>query len=207
MDPLEILKALNEFYSNAFDQLINLAIAIFGLGGIALPITINYFQRKSLENERDSLKIELQDTINQYQNDLKENIEKKFDEEKEKITIKINEQVEGVRGITFFQQAIRNTNEKKYINAAKSYYWTIGPLFSSKDEGNVRIALNNLQSSVLPFLYKKDYEENEDLCDSMDSLIELLETNNINGRYSDDLYRIKKQLKIGKTKLKSSKIK
>ncbi len=193
MDPSEILKMLNDFYTNAFSQLMTLAIAIFGLGGIILPIVSTFLQNRSLKNERDSL-------MSQMKNELQEDIQKKFDDERKKIKKETNKKVLNVQGMVFFQQALSSTKEEDFINAAMSYCWTIGSLLTSKDDMNAGRAVDNLISTVLPFIYKEDYEESDQLSESIEKLIEKMEENNSGNKYFDDIGKIKELVKKGKTK-------
>jgi hypothetical protein len=205
MDPSEILKMLNEFYSNAFSQLITLAIAIFGLGGVILPLILNYSQNRSLKNERDSLLTQLKESMRQMKVELKEEIQKKFDDEKKEIKQLTLEEVENAKGIAFFQQAKSCTESNNFVAAAMSYCWTIKALLVSKDELNVGRSIRNLTSDALPNLYKEDYEENDELSEEIDNLIIKMEEFNLNGKYSDEINDIKKLVKKGRSKLKTKK--
>lgn len=198
MDPSELLKMLDEFYSNAFSQLVTLAIAIFGIGGVIFPLVLSFFQSKTIKSERENILTQLKSSSKIMQEEMEKSIERKFDVEKEKILNVINRKTETLKGLTFFQQAIRCTTEKDYITAAMSYCWTINSLLTGNDESNAIIALNNLTVYVFPNLFKEDFEDEDNLDVTMNDLLEKLKESNINGRYDLEIRKVNKLLRKAK---------
>ncbi len=69
-ETLTILGKVNSFYSGAWSQLIIYTSALFALIGIIIPILVQFYQKRVLKLEKESL----EQIIKEETNDIKKNI-------------------------------------------------------------------------------------------------------------------------------------
>ena len=211
MDPIEILDKVNSFYSTAFSQLLTITIAILGFGGVVLPIILQIIQSRSFRVEQKSLENHITNEINERMKGIKAEMEKQFQEEKEKINESFKSEIEAInkklaeqtllaRAGTFFLQGANYISRENYSQAACDYGYAAEMFLSGKDEINGQRALRSLIENCLPKLNSVSFEIILNLDDSIDTLIKTLTEKNENGRFMDTINTINNLRKLAKKK-------
>ncbi len=206
-DSLQILESVNQFYSQSFDQLMNLVIALITLIGVVVPLIITgiawFVQKKFFKAENQEIKNSLEKELG-IESALKikeiEEIyskkEKEFEEKilttEEKLERKISRSLGGV----FFLQGQINLDAKSYKPAFESFVMAGTHCLRGKDERNLVAALVSMKN-CLPKLHQADLNIEEGEIEKYNRLIQGLTDydKECNGGYSRYLEQIKAEYK------------
>lgn len=185
-----------------YDNLITYSIGVLALVGGVVPFIINKIQNKSFKDEQESLlkKInnELEAKKEEIKNTLKEELCDYIEVENAKLEAKLTEitnnlgkQLNIAKGRSFHLQANNSTDPAQKI---QSCMWALENYINGDDERNARSVLLIIDQSVMKL--NKTYLDNDhDPFECIKKIIELLEDNDINGRYSMNIDTIRSHAK------------
>lgn len=204
---LEILKSVNDFYSQSFNQLVVITVAILAFAGVLMPIMISWYQKRIFkldQNEietklRKNIKETLTEELNQLEIRLKiteEKLEEKLKAHEKDLTCKVDRAIGGV----LLVQANILASEKDYINAYQSYISACESFISANDNLNLKISVKNVYENCLPNLKKDNFDSDDSLSKNCEILITRLAKHDSQSHYNEEL----KQLRLALKKAKST---
>jgi len=190
---LDVVNSVNGFYSGAFDKLFQLALALFALFGVALPILIQFYQKREMRIREAKLKVELLSTLEAKFNELekagKSVMQQEFENLKKEMARNSNDAI----GTAFVFQAInyleRGMGKKAFALFAKTLAYSV----KTEDLVNVQSALRFVTENALPKLTKKDFEDTA-VVTEFKNTIGSAANMNANGLLDLDIEAIKKAL-------------
>ncbi len=187
---IDLIQKVDSFYNNAWDKLIIFGSVIFAIVGIAVPIAIQWYQKKTLKLSEDQLK-------NKIISDLSTKIEEKFNEYEKKIKLLIA----SAEAKPFLLQGKLNLEKNYYQTALSEFIAASSGFIEGDDYQKLQEALKLILNDCLPNL---SLEEINDLKIANDSdlnlfLSQLKEKDN-KGIFTTTIQEIKLKLtKIPKT--------
>lgn len=204
---LEILKSVNDFYSQSFNQLVVITVAILAFAGVLMPIMISWYQKRIFKldhNEietklKENIKVILTEELNQLELRLKateEKLEEKLKAYEKNLACKVDRAIGGV----LLVQANTLSSEKEHINAYQSYISACDSFISANDNLNLKISVQNVYENCLPKLRKDHFEADDSLSKNCETLIARLAKYDSQDHYHEEL----KQLKLALKKAKST---
>lgn len=197
-DTLIILEAVNQFYSQSFNQLVAIFIAVLAFAGVVMPILISLYQKRLFKLEHEEIKLSLQNKLTQDLSSALENIRTEYESkesEYEKKIIALDEKLEkeiaGAFGGSLHIQGNMSIKEGHYLAAFISLTKASTNHIKADKETNLKRALKIISGKCLPELNKKSLEADEATIENFEDLLLKLEEYNINGRYLDDIKKLK----------------
>lgn len=199
-ETLEILEKVDAFYSSSFEALVTLTFSILAFAGILIPILIAYIQNRQLKIENTLLSKKLEEEVSKHNAKNEALIKKSIQEEKaqiekeiESIKVELNKRIAGSEAGLFHIQANHELDSYPE-NAILSFCSSATRYMDSEDELNLQRVLNCIIKDCLPKINTDHLEDSQDILTDLDNLLEKLSKNNPNGRYSDIISDIKREL-------------
>lgn len=203
MDPIEILKSVDEFYNSAWNKLIIFTSILVAVVGVIIPILLTWWQNRTLKIREDAIQKELNSsltiTIKNIEEKLTNRINEEFDNKIEKIKSEMNQEVANIRAGTFHLQGNNNLKEKLYKLAIIDFFTAGENYLEGKDLLNLG-RINNLIKNNLGKLSKEELEELESENSEPSDYINKLEDSNENEVFTDLI----RELKMSITKIKKT---
>jgi cell division protein YceG involved in septum cleavage len=209
LQPLEILKYVNEFYSDSFINLITLFGILCGLVGVVIPILFWVVQKRFFKAENQEIK-------NTIHKELREeyNLEiKKISEEyKEKESVyekrifeiekELTKKIEKVSAGVYYIQGNMILSQSGYVLAFTSYLKAGKKDISCNNDQNLNQVIKRITRFCLPNIKQVDLKNaDEDLLNNYNAFLKELTQYDTNGRYSDDIKLIKSEYKQAQKRL------
>ncbi len=196
-DTLKILESVNQFYSQSFNQLVVITVAVLAFAGVMMPILISLYQKRIFKLEREAIEDSLKKTL---QKDMDECIERMRNEYKEKedqyeariskLDQKMERTISGATAASLHIQGNISIGDKQYLRAFESLTSAATNYIKADSESNLRRVLRIIIEKCLPNLKKEQLENDENTIADYDDFLAKLEEYNINRRYyADDLRR------------------
>lgn len=193
-EALKILESVNAFYSQSFNQLIVITVAVLTFAGVILPVLILLYQKRLFRLEQEeikhSLKLEMEIQIQKITSE-------RFDEYKSSVSDldkKYEKQLSYAIGCGLHLQGKVNVIEVDYINALYSFSIAGERFIVAEHEANLIRAISCLHI-CFDNLDKSRLQDDDAHVQAYQSFIEKLEGFNVNQRYLDDIRKLKKQFK------------
>lgn len=208
---MEILSAVNGFYENAFEQLLQYTLAIIAFAGVVIPFIVGLIQWRSLKSEKENLEkliaSELLSEKSRIRDELLDELKKLVESEEGKLSSRMEEKfssldrrLEVARAGTFHIQGNSSLKASFFSAACLDFCYATEGYIKGNDENNAQRTLKLLIGSGLPKTTGSAYEQ-VNLGNKIDKLIEFLESKNINGRYTDSIENIKSESKKAKERV------
>ncbi len=205
---LQILERLNSLYTNAFNQLLIYTIGLVAFVGAVIPLIITYIQNRSFRREQQTITKELQDEAKRIREELKQNLredllkdiaesEKRLSDALTKKDIELTKKISNADAGVFHVQGTVSRQATHYGLAVQDFTLAAAYYLIGEDELNLQRVLR----SVLDMLKKVDKNELalvDKVYDTINSLIKALSAHNINGRYTDMINSIERELNEAK---------
>ncbi|WP_226704493.1 hypothetical protein [Microbulbifer elongatus] len=199
---LKILESVNQFYSQSFNQLVVITVALLAFAGVIMPILVSAYQKRIFKLEhneiKESLRRELDLELDVQISKIKREYEVKegeYERKFEELEGKLEKEVAVAVGGNFHIQGNMNLESGSYYAAFFSFTRASVEHIKAGREGNLRRALRRINEKCLPKLNKQLLEADESVTDSFSELVSMLEEFNVNGRYADDLKLLKYRYK------------
>ncbi|WP_328185153.1 hypothetical protein [Marinobacter sp. OP 3.4] len=201
-DTLKILETVNQFYSQSFNQLVIITVAVLTFAGVIMPILISLYQKRLFRLEHQEIKEKIKEELNEDMQDAVTRIREEY-EEKEKehhdkikyIENKLEKEVSGALGASLHLQASMNIRDGSYLAAFYSLTRAATNHIKSEKEVNLRRALKLINNKCLPELDRNTLEHDEYIIESFEDLVKSLAEFNSNQRYDDDIRFLKIRFK------------
>lgn len=188
---LEILNTVNTFYSQSFNQLITITVAVLAFVGVILPILISVYQKRLFAIEHREIEQKLIVKIEaEFDKKVELLIEKHkeemlaqedvFDELKKDVTRKFNK----LEGALLHVQAV-NTKGLAIVSAYRDFMDSAISYIEAENNLNLRRVLTQVIGECLPRITKSDLEYDSELGKLHAKLIKKLKSHNTNGHYTD----------------------
>ena len=194
MNPIEILKSVNEFYNSAWDKLIIFTSILVAVVGVIIPILLTWWQNRTLKIREDAIQKELNSTLSNAINNIEEKLTKRINDEIdskiELIKLEMKREVGNVRAGTFHLQGNNNLKEKLYKWALTDFFTAGEGYLDGKDFLNLG-RINDLIKDNLGKLSKEELEEMESDNSGPSDYIKTLEDSNENDVFTDLIRKIK----------------
>jgi len=186
-ETLAILEKVNAFYSNAWSQLIGFAIVIFGLVGIVVPGISQILQNRANKIDKKELQDFIQKKVSESNDLLKKEIEKNQVEQNKIISKKLA----ATNGASFHLQGLILIDKALYENAFNSLIIAADRYLIGDDEMNLRRVLEQMIACLSKMKkngFEYEFAENKN---SFIKLMESLDKNNDNGKFTDKIATLK----------------
>jgi len=205
-DSIGVLESVHSFYSDSFSQLITITIAFLVFAGVLMPLMIQFYQSRSLRQDKEYLETLLRTKTEEAKSELETHLATRFAEEQEKIAAIIQKEVsealapverktERAIGGLFHLQARQIADSERPTLALDSCCEALPAYIRAKDESNLQAVLFILTEQCLPDMNKTNFERDVELEGKINKVIELLKSHNKYGRYSRVVDEIKRELR------------
>ncbi|WP_417439756.1 hypothetical protein [Idiomarina abyssalis] len=201
-DTLKILESVNQFYSQSFNQLVVITVAVLAFAGVVMPVLISLYQKRlfRLEHEeiQSHLKGELDSELAKAVDAVRKEYEKKEAQyllEIESLDEKLEKEIAGSIGGNLHVQGNMNLKDGQYLGAFSSFTRAAINHLKADKEANLRRALRLVSNNCLPKLNKTRLERDEGIIESYEELLEQLSESNVNDRYKDEIRLLKIRFK------------
>lgn len=197
LDSLEVLNKINNLYSGALNQIITYTIGLMAFVGILLPILISFVQNRQFRRDHDAITSMIAKEITNAQEKLEkqisDTIEDKFREFRLELLDQVQLKTRAVSGRVNHNQALSLYRDNQYIDAIYACTWAADDYLAAADEANL-IRILNVMDPILNRLNKSDFEENTEIKVRLDRVIENIKEINSNGRYSNEITKLSKNI-------------
>ncbi|MBK2258137.1 hypothetical protein [Francisella philomiragia] len=197
-DTLKILESVNHFYSQSFNQLIVITVAVLAFAGVVMPVLIYLYQKRLFRLEHEEIRNQLKDELNSELAKAIDAVRKEYKKKEEQylskiecLDEKIEKEIAGSISGTFHLQGIMNLKDKRYLNAFVSLTKAAVNNIKADDEINLRRQLGLVIKRCLPKLNKLQLERHVDVVEYYEELFEKLSEYNMNNRYTDEIRLLK----------------
>ena len=202
LDPLLILEKVNQFYTQSFNQLVIITVAVLAFAGVIMPLLTSLYQKRLFKLEHDDIKKQVKNELMEEFAIQVENIKKIYEEKDlsyqkklEEIDSKIDKKIAGVSAVTMHIQANISMRNNSYNSGFKDLISAAIGYIKSENEVNLRRVINLLINKCLPKLTKATVVSDDEATEKYEEfIISLLEVNQ-NDRYKDDIKNLKRQYK------------
>lgn len=181
-ETLTILEKVNSFYSGAWLQLVIYTTVMFTIIGILIPILVQFYQRRVLKLEKDSLERIIKEEID----DIGKNINTLISDEVSRQSSKIEKRINSAEGGNFHIQGNYYLDKKWYGIALSSLAIAGKSYIDADDELNLGRIIKSITNNCLPNMYSGNFngvfKDNEK---KVQELLSALKKYDVNGRYSD----------------------
>ncbi len=189
LDSLSLLNKVDSFYNNAWLKLMVFVTFLLTFVGIVIPFLVQWVQRRFFVLREDRIRGDLK----KYCDDLSAKIGNDIDEKIKKIRKEITKELNGANAGVYHVQGNYFMSQNNYVAATESSLDSILYYLGTDDQANTQKAFNMLLT-CLPKDYKEDIEKLEHDGYKFDSIIKQIDEANNDGRYSNYLRDIKKEL-------------
>ncbi len=212
-ETLQILEKLNGLYANAFAHLIAITIGILAFAGIGFPLLISWIQNRQMKRDQNILSKQIIDSIADAEKKLREEILSEMAKEEEKLkahvlAAKADIQVELSRmnyshtGRVFHLQASQNSERKHHALCIMDCGNALENYCLAKEERNVQ-AIIGIFRVTWDHVYEADFNNIVELEPTITRGIEALDNIDANGRYTTDVFALRKALANSKKRVKN----
>lgn len=163
-----------------------------------LAETLSTQVKNDLKQQESALTQKAEALSVQVQSDLKLQ-ESRFTQRIDEITSKFDKKINVSEGGQFHLQGNRNLDSKNFPSAAEDFAVSAAYYFQGEDEQNLQIVLRNLHT-CLPNVTKEQLEFAPNIEKFIESLIKRLKDKNPNGRYTNDIDSLSKELKLAQNR-------
>lgn len=201
-DTLKILESVDQFYSNAFTNLLTITVAALAFVGILVPVLVTLYQRRLYKVDQkgisDALRAELAQITDKALEKVKagyiEN-EAKFEDSIRALETKFEKKLNAAHGKSMHLQGNLSLENKRYGTALESLVSCAGFYIRGEDEANLTRVLRILRDDCIPLLNKQNIGDVAEQELDIESMLKSLEKINTNGRYDDDIRNIRQRFK------------
>jgi hypothetical protein len=152
MDPIEILKSVNDFYQQAWDKLIIYTGILVAVVGIIIPILFNWLQNRTQRIREESIKNEIESNLNLWIKGLEEKFNKKYEETVSKMSSelldKVNIKAELAEAYSFHIQGNSSFATKDFYTALYSYFSAATRFLTGNEYSNLLRINDNILKSL-----------------------------------------------------------
>lgn len=174
----DYINKIDSFYNNSWTKL----AILFGLIGVIVPITINYFQVKKLSEEKKEIKA---DILNQLRNETNKYLNKRL-----RIIQHASE------GVSYSIQARMYLKDDDYENSFHDYVTALTCFYIGKDFPNFQNTKKEMLEKLFPILTKDMYKKFDNTYSDyfdLDKLINRIEKSGDN-TYCNETHDLKKAI-------------
>jgi hypothetical protein len=200
-----VLNNVNSLYTN----LVTYTIGLMMFAGAFVPTVISFFNNRQLKQELADLKKQMVQELHdktreaetRLENSLKETQQTEIDELKrlnQEQKKELMKEIGVVRAGTYHIQA-REAKPHPHI-CLPSCAWAIRLYLEGDDERNAR-AVISIAKGALATTTKNQLDEEEEIEQSVEKILKILEEQNINGRYEHEISAVKIRLKAAKQRV------
>ena len=198
MDPLDILKAVDDFYRSAWDKLIIYTGILVAVVGVIIPILFTWLQNRTQRIREEAIKNELENALDtklkEIEGKLTSSIEEKLREKSTEIEKKIENKLEIVEAYAIHIQGDNRFNQKLYKLSLHDYIVVGIKYLKTKDYLHLGRANNGIKDSI-KLMIKEEFEANQSENSELSTYISLLEEKNENGILTDFISTLKIEIK------------
>jgi hypothetical protein len=197
-DSLDVLNAVDAFYSKSFDHLFTLAIWVIGLLGVILPIVVALIQRQYFKSEKKQILDELSDSLTQLSDRnvaaleaRGAEIEKRVREEMLKEMEAVKRDAASLKAGVLHVQAMHFASEDNFGGALTSALLACRYSIDAKDEKHLQTQLRFCDTYFPKVQAASQKSLQAEVTALFDKVSGGLDGLNQNGRYARDIERLK----------------
>ena len=206
----DVFASLAALYSNAFDHLLTTTLGIVALVGLIIPLIFTFLQSRSFERESAQIRQGLKEEAASIREELKEGLRKELLEELQTsmstaekrlgdalttTEVSLSKKISNSDAGVFHVQALMSESASLYVNAAGDFTTAATLYLLGDDERNLRRVLEQIGTALAQV---NQETITDDLESNIDSLRQGLLAQDVNGRYTDIIELLQKQLKQAK---------
>ncbi|MCH8012002.1 MAG: hypothetical protein IIA61_08665 [Candidatus Marinimicrobia bacterium] len=173
-DYIDIIQKVDAFYNSAWDKLIIIGSVAFVIMGVAVPLIVQWYQRRTLKLSEELLKKDISEQVKKIKSEIIEIVSVEIKTQFGKYETEIKKLNASANAKTFLIQGKLNLEKSYHQLALGDIVSASFSFIESDDYQNLQIALNLILSDCLPHLSK---EEIDDLKININRDLELLITN------------------------------
>ncbi len=200
-ETLVILDHVNKFYTQSFNQLIILTVAILAFSALVLAILIGFYQRWFLKIEHNAIETSLKKELGEHFNKKLSEVEFKYQEKElhlqAEITLleeKVQKNIDEIAAGVFHVQGVNQLENDNYLGALRSFARASIKNMKCANEANLKTMFGFI-NTCLQSLDHETLGLDLDLRKLVDKLIEDLEEYNENSRYTREINDLKIEFK------------
>lgn len=205
LTPFQLLEKVDLFYNGAWEKLVIYVTILIAFTGVLVPILVTWLQKRLFALEEDKIKAGLKEYCGKLTQEIKQDIASKFNEQKEavdkksaELEKKLSKKIAESRGATLHIQGNFYLKQNIFLTALESYIDAIPYLIEANDQLNLIRVLKATIDICMPKIYAEDLESLEHDRYDLDIIIQSLEHNNIDSRYTDQIINFKKAIHSAK---------
>jgi hypothetical protein len=183
-DMLTVLQNVEQFYETSWNHLVICGSVAVGMVGVVIPILFQWFQTRTLQNERAGLRASVYDRVSREVRDLMlkekalldekiaasiKSLEERLAQDRAKLEegvrnleAELRREIARVQGGALHVQANALISDKNYAMAFTSAIEGLGKYMDAEDHYNLRNLLKTLTNACLPNITKAKLDEMED---------------------------------------------
>ena len=165
---LDVVNAVNKFYSSAFNHTVWLLGILIGLFGVVVPVAYYFLQNRQLELKEKALEKSLSEYLKQEVAKLGEALRKENNNSLKiehnatqqrfsQLEKNINADIAGAKGGIFHVQGNTALQAGHYVEALKSFTRAVEHFLEGDLLENVQMTLHIMIDKILPKLSKNDF--------------------------------------------------
>lgn len=202
-ETLKILESVNQFYTQAFDQLMNVTLAVIAFAGILMPILIAFSQSRlfRLDNKRiqgvlsEEMKVELHGATEAIRDEYMRK-EARYENQIRDLEQEMEKRLFKATGATFHLQTNQFLGCGNNLEALGSACQAVTAYIEAGDEFNLNRVLKTIRDNCLPHLTKEQMEDSpENIVKTCEATFNSLSEFDDSGRYFDQIQDLRWQLK------------
>lgn len=197
MESQEILKAVNDFYQQAWDKLLIYSGILVGVVGIIIPILFNWLQNRTISIREEAIKKGLENNFNSKVREIEEKlivlVDEKLEKKSNEIQKTLRDHLSAVEAGVLLVQGISNVRIGNLKDALSDFCGAGKLALESNDIANLQRINNNL-NMLIPTMSKEDLVSIQEEESQPTEYFSLLEKNNSKSQYSDLLMALKREV-------------
>ena len=210
-DAAAILESVYSFYSDAFNSLLQLTIAVIAVVGVIVPLLLGWFQNRQARIENASMRREIDSLVSEKVVELrallKEELSKGIAEYDERMKVleasfreELTKKSERVTGGIFQVQGNMLADAKHYPEAVESMKDAVESYCKSRELYNLQRVLNVLEETCIPRFDKTTFDEVDELESNINAIIDNVSALEVDHLFDDQMRRFKRLLAEAKKK-------
>jgi hypothetical protein len=201
-DAINLIEKIDSFYNNAWNKLIIVVSIAITIVGVVVPFFVQWYQKRVMRQNEIALKKEMELQILKIKAEIEADIIKKMEEKNKENESKLKRIHASLNAKFFHLQANNNIQKNDFKGAIGDLIIAATDYLFCKDNQNLRRVLNIITTGCLPKLSRQEVDEIKiSTGNDLDLLITLLEKNDKEKIYTDNIREIKVKLNnLPKTK-------
>lgn len=199
---LEVLNAVNTFYSQSFSQLITITVAVLAFVGVVMPILFSMYQKRLFKIEHKEIEHKLRITIeSEFEEKMAQLNKQRLEElqaQKDEFNVlknNLDRKFNKLEGALLHVQAVNSNGTvsayRDFMDSAISYIY-------GHENLNLRRVMNQIIEDCLPKISVSDFEYATELEGMHNKLLSDLKNYNTDEHYDDLILNLEREFSLAR---------